>query len=155
MKKATRTLLKFRPNSKHVLVEEVRFDGALENYCYQNSVKLAETNEEDLLVVSGWMVGDYLGERGTAIIPHYWVLNTKSRKYYDPTPKPENNMQQYEYVEDFDIFEHGSERSILPLSLKLSQSPLLLNPAISTKQCLNTCLSSSVVNTLGMLPSAK
>jgi hypothetical protein len=120
MKKATRTLINNRPNSKYVTVEDVNLEGTLENHCYQNSVKLSDTNEKDLIVVSGWLVGDFLGEKGTAIIPHYWVLNEKTKKYYDPTPKPKNNKQSYEYVEDFDIFQYGNEHSILPLSLKLT-----------------------------------
>jgi len=122
MKKATRELLKARPKAKCVLVQSIELAETLANHCYQNSVKLAETNEEDLLVVAGWMVGDFMGERGTAIIPHYWVQNDKTKIYYDPTPKPDNNTQDFDYVEDFDIFQYGNENSILPLSLKLNSN---------------------------------
>ena len=79
MKKATRELLKARPKAKYVLVQSIELAETLANHCYQNSVKLAETNEEDLHVVAGWMVGDFMGERGTAIIPHYWVKNDKTK----------------------------------------------------------------------------
>ena len=117
MKKATRVLLSHRPKAKHVTVEMMRIEGALANHCYQNAVKLANTNEADYMVVSGWLVGDYFGERGTAVIPHYFVLNEKTKKYYDPTPFLDS--QKYEYVEDFEIMLNGNEKSILPLSLKI------------------------------------
>jgi hypothetical protein len=119
MKKATRLFLKQRPNAEYVMVEEVKLDGTLNNHCYQNAEKLANTNETDLIIVSGWMVGDYYGERGTPIIAHYWVFNQKTHKYYDQTPKPLNHTQKYDYVEDFDIFKYGSNESYLPLSLRL------------------------------------
>ena len=119
MKKATRLFLKQRPDAEYVIVEEVKLDGAIANHCYQNAQKLAETNETDLMIISGWMVGDYYGERGTPIIPHYWVLNEKTNLYYDPTPKPENNLQNFDYVKDLDIFKYGSMDAYLPLSLKL------------------------------------
>jgi hypothetical protein len=119
MKKATRLFLKQRPNAEYVLVKEAMLEGALPNHCFQNSEKLVKTNEAELRIVSGWLVGDYHGERGTAIIPHYWVLNVVENRYCDPTPKPENNTQNFDYVEDFDIFEYGSKDAYLPLSLKL------------------------------------
>ena len=119
MKKATRLFLKQRPNAKYVTVEEVKLEAALANHCFQNAEKLAKTNETDLMIVSGWMVGDYYGERGTPIIPHYWVFNEKTNRYCDPTPKPDNNTQNFDYVEDFDIFKYGSKDAYLPLSLKL------------------------------------
>jgi hypothetical protein len=122
MKKATRLFLKQRPNAEYVIVEEVKLEGALTNHCYQNAEKFAKTNETDLMIVSGWMVGDYYGERGTPIIPHYWVCNEKTNRYYDPTPKPDNNTQNFDYVEDFDIFKYGSKDAYLPLSLKLLSS---------------------------------
>ncbi len=119
MKKATRLFLKQRPNAKYVTVEEVKLEAALANHCFQNAEKLSKTNEADLMIVSGWMVGDYYGERGTPIIPHYWVFNEKTNRYCDPTPKPDNNTQNFDYVEDFDIFKYGSKDAYLPLSLKL------------------------------------
>ena len=119
MKKATRLFLKQRPDAEYVIVEEVKLDGAITNHCYQNSQKLAETNETDLTIVSGWMVGDYYGVRGTPIVPHYWVFNEKTNLYYDPTPKPENNLQNFDYVKDLDIFRYGSVDAYLPLALKL------------------------------------
>jgi hypothetical protein len=118
MKKATRQFLKARPNAGFVRVEEIQVEGALPNHCFQNAANLAKTNE-DLMIISGWMVGDYFGERGTAIIPHYWVCNEKTNNHYDPTPKPEKNIQTFEYVEDFDIFKFGTKDLYLPLSLKL------------------------------------
>ncbi len=119
MKKATRLFLKQRPNTQYVIVEEVKLDEALTNHCYQNAVKFAKTNEADFIVVSGWLIGDYFYELGTPLIPHYWVCDKKINKYYDPTPKHKDNTQNFDYVEDFDIFKYGNEQDYLPLSLKL------------------------------------
>lgn len=119
MKKATRLFLKQRPDAKHVYVEVVKFDGALANHCYQNAQKLVETNEAELMLICGWIIGDYHGERGTPIIPHYWVFNEQMNRYYDPTPKPEKNIQEYDYVIDLDILRYGSTNANLPLALKL------------------------------------
>jgi hypothetical protein len=125
MRKATRFLLRYRPNAKHILVEKVVVEGAKENHCYQNAVKLANTNEADLMVVSGWLVGDFFGERGTAIIPHYFVFNAKTKKYYDPTPSNKNEKQTFDYVEDVEIILNANKNSILPLSLKITAEGLV------------------------------
>lgn len=125
MRKATRILLEFCPNAKHVLVEMVVIEGAKENHCWQNAIDLATTNEADLIVVSGWLVGEFFKEKGTAIIPHYFVKNEKTNKYYDSTPFMINDIQSYEYVEDFEIFLNGNEESILPLALNIAEKGLV------------------------------
>ena len=124
MKKATRILLNHRPNAKHVLVEKVYVEDALQNHCYQNAIKLADTNEKDMIIVSGWLVGDFFGERGTAIIPHYFVVNIKTRKYYDATPLNANDKQSYEYVRDIEIMTYSHKKAVLPLTLKLTADGL-------------------------------
>ena len=123
MKKATRILLKHRPKAQFITVENVILEGALANHCYQNAVKFADMNEKDLLVVSGWLVGDFFGERGTAVIPHYFVANEKTRKYYEPTPF--NDRQNYEYVLDIEIMTLRNGKAILPLPLKITANGLL------------------------------
>ena len=119
MKKATRTLLKLRESSQLVSVESIDIEGTVANQCYQNSCKFADSNEKELIVMSGWLVGDFLGERGTALIPHYWVVNEVTKKHYDPTPKNIDDKQSYEYVMDFDIMKFGYEKSMLPYPLRL------------------------------------
>ena len=119
MKKATRQFLKQRPKAEYVRVKEIEFEGALVNHCFQNALNYISTNEADLTLACGWMIGDYFGPRGTPIIPHYWVLNGKTNKHYDPTPKPKNNIQTFEYVMDLDILIYGKNNVYLPLALKL------------------------------------
>ena len=119
MKKATRNLLKLRTAAKLVAVEKIDVEDAIANQCYQNACKYADSNEKELLVMSGWLVGDFLNERGTALIPHYWVVNEVTKKHYDPTPKNINDSQSYEYVMDFDILEFGYGKGMLPYPLRM------------------------------------
>ena len=119
MKKATREFLKVRRGASHVVVRRIEYAGTSPNSCYQNACLLADTNADDLIVVCGWLIGDFLGKSGTSIIPHYWVLNEKTLEYFDPTPRPKNDFQKYEYVDDFDIMKFGSTKSILPPPLRL------------------------------------
>ena len=120
MYKATREFLKLRPNAKIVNVELINFDGTKPNHCYQNACLYADSNEMQRMVMSGWLVGEFLGERGTAIIPHYWVFDEVLKRYFDPTPKNINDKQIYEYVEDIDIMQYGNSNSILPPPLRLT-----------------------------------
>lgn len=117
MKKATRALLQQKTGAKHVPVRWVDVDGTLVKHCFENALKLVKTDEENLMVVSGWMVGEYYGERGTPISPHYWVLNKKTNEYLDPTPWPNGVPLDVEYVDDVDIMIFASKQSIIPLSL--------------------------------------
>ena len=117
MKKATRALLQHRPNAELVAVKWVNVEGTLLKHCYENAVKLADTNPTDLMVVCGWMVGEFYGARGTPISAHYWVLNEKTNEYFDPTPWPNDIPLSVEYVEDIDIMTYASEKSMIPLSL--------------------------------------
>ncbi len=119
MRKATRTFLSHRPKSKLVDVALVDVEGTKPNHCYQNSCLLADSNEKEMLVVSGWLVGEYFGESGTSVVPHYWVYNEVTKKYFDPTPINSNDRQTYEYVVDWEIFQNGNEKSILPLPLRI------------------------------------
>lgn len=119
MKKATRQFLKQRPKAEYVKVTEIEVKGALANHCFENALNYISTNETELTLVCGWMVGDYFGVRGTPIIPHYWVFNVKTNQHFDPTPKPKNNIQTFEYVMDLDILIYGKNDAFIPLSLKL------------------------------------
>ena len=119
MRKATRTFLTHRPKAKLVEVKLVDFDGTKPNHCYQNSCLLADSNEKEMMVVSGWLIGEFLGDKGTSVVPHYWVFNEVTKKYFDPTPLNHNERQSYEYVVDWEIFKNGNEKSILPLPLRI------------------------------------
>lgn len=119
MRKATRILLSHRPQSNLVSVIPVDLNGAKLNYCYQNAFALANSNQNDMCVVSGWLVGEFWNEHGTAIIPHYWVYNEKSKKYLDPTPKNPNDFQMYEYVIDIDIFRYARKNTTLPFPMRI------------------------------------
>jgi hypothetical protein len=69
---------------------------------------------------SGWLVGDFFGRNGTAIIPHYWVVNSDG-KHFDITPHSPFDAQSYEYVSDLNIAEYASQNAQLPVPLKLEK----------------------------------
>ena len=119
MKRATREFLKHRAKAKFVSVKRIGIDGTSPNDCYRNACLMADANETELLVTCGWIVGDFLAERGTAIIPHYWVLNEKTGEQFDPTPRAVSDIQNYDYVKDGDIMLFGNARAILPVPLRL------------------------------------
>lgn len=119
MRKATRTFLSHRPNAEFVNVALIDVEGTKPNHCYQNSCLLADSNKKDMFVVSGWIIGEFFGDKGTSIVPHYWVFNEVTKKYFDPTPINSNDRQSYEYIVDFEIFSKGNEKSILPLPLRV------------------------------------
>ena len=118
MYKATRQLLKDRPKSKFTTVEKIKVSDAVPNMCLQNSISMCE-KDENLMVVSGWLVGEFMGDQGTAIIPHYWVRDLIKKKDFDPTPVVGDGNQKYEYVEDGDIFNYGKKDCYLPTPLRL------------------------------------
>jgi hypothetical protein len=119
MKRATREFLKHRPRATFISVKSITIEGTSPNDCYKNACLMADANEADLLVTGGWIVGDFFADRGTAIIPHYWVYNEKTRENFDPTPQIPIHKQNYDYVNDGDIMGFGNPRAILPVPLRL------------------------------------
>ena len=71
--KATRQLLQYlqasNPKSFAVSVKPLPFAGAKKNHCFENAMKFLDENDSWVLR-SGWLVGDYFGENGTAVMPH-------------------------------------------------------------------------------------
>jgi len=122
MKKATRQLLKYlkqaNPKAFAVKVKPLEFDAAQENHCYQNAMKFLDSNETWALR-SGWIVGDFFGDNGTAVMPHYWVYNPIEKYDYDVTPL--DIKQSFEYVIDLEIARNIDEKRRLsvPVSLKI------------------------------------
>jgi len=120
MKRATRIFLNDKKlisnKCRFVSVKPIYIDGALLNHCYQNASKLCDTDEK-YIIQSGWLIGDYFGKNGTAIIPHYWVIDSETHIAYDSTPF--NDNQNFDYVFDFTVMEYASPQSILPPCLKL------------------------------------
>jgi len=125
MRKASRNFLKHRPNAKLVEVIPYSLEKAEPNLCYENACALADSNEKELLVVVGWIVGNYFENFGTSIIPHFWVANEVTNKFYDPTPQHPNEKQSYEYIIDMEIFNFAEKKNnkenftILPLPLRI------------------------------------
>jgi len=122
MKKATRVLVNWinEKSVKVVDVKSLKFDDAKPNECFQN-MNFFLDNYENWNMHSGWLVGDYLGERGTAIVPHFWVVNPQ-RQHFDVTPINSNDTQRYEYVSDFNIAQNVTQDVQLPVPLKLNQN---------------------------------
>lgn len=119
MKKATRTLLSKRPTSKLVVAQSIAYDQAIANECYNNTLQFLEEKGEQFVIASGWLVGDYVNEVGTAVIPHYWAIDTATHRHLDPTPLVV--ADNFEYVLDYEIATVGPKyKCVLPL-------PLLIN----------------------------
>ena len=104
MKKATRQLLKYlqqaNPEAYVVNVKPLAFDAAKENQCFENVMRFLDENE-DWVLRSGWLVGNYFGTNGTAVMPHYWVYNPSNKLDYEITPFAD--AQSFEYVLDLEI----------------------------------------------------
>ena len=128
MKKATRQLLEYlqQANQKAfaVKVKPLEFDAAQENQCFENVMRFLDENE-DWVLRSGWLVGDYFGTNGTAVMPHYWVYSPSEKVDYEITPF--NDAQRFEYVLDLEIASNiDEERKIsVPVSLKINSDGTL------------------------------
>ena len=120
MKKATRKFLADKQSMSNICrlvnVQKKYVENAKPNHCYRNAANLCDSNEKYILQ-SGWLIGDYFGDRGTAIIPHYWVVDSETNISYDSTPY--SDAQKFEYVFDFEVMKYASAQSILPPCLKL------------------------------------
>ena len=122
MRKATRQLLKYlnrtNPNAKIVAVKPLEYRHAEPNKCFENMMKFIDENESWILR-SGWLVGEYFGSNGTAVIPHYWVHNPEDNMDYDVTPH--EGTQTFEYVYDMEVVKHQDwDRLIgVPAPLKI------------------------------------
>ena len=122
MKKATRVLVNWINDKivKSVDVKPLHFEDAKPNQCFQNMMLFLDNND-DWNMHSGWLVGDYLGERGTATVPHFWVVNPQNQ-HFDITPKNASDTQSYEYVSDFNLANYVTQDVQLPVPLKLNQN---------------------------------
>ena len=123
MKKATRQLLKYlqqaNPEAYVVNVKPLAVNAAKENQCFENVMRFLDENE-DWILRSGWLVGDYFGTNGTAVMPHYWVYNPSNKLDYEITPFAD--AQSFEYVLDLEIASNIDEENKLcvPVSLKIN-----------------------------------
>jgi|AntAceMinimDraft_6_1070360.scaffolds.fasta_scaffold37539_1 hypothetical protein len=123
MKKATRQLLKFleksNPKAATISVKPLYFAASVENHCFENVMRFLNDNE-DWVLRSGWLVGDYFGENGTAVMPHYWVYSPSEKIDCEITPF--KDAQRYAYVLDLEIASNIDEERKLsvPVSLKIN-----------------------------------
>jgi hypothetical protein len=122
MRKATRQFLRILAEAGSdatlVKVQRLALDYTKPNECFQNANKFLDRNEEFYLR-SGWLVGEYWGESGTAIMPHYWVYDAKTNSDYDVTPIDDG--QTYEYILDTNIVDSVSDelKITVPVAVKL------------------------------------
>lgn len=81
-------------------VEQV--EGGITTKCFDNALTLSKKIRGSRFV-SGWVVNKYDTDNNlTAILQHWWVQDMTG-KCYDSTP----NMENYDYVQDMDIFWFG------------------------------------------------
>ena len=110
-----------RPTSKLVAAQSVAHDQAIANDCYSNTMEFIRRNGEQFVMASGWLIGDYVNEVGTALIPHYWVVNSATNMHLDPTPLVADD--KFEYVFDYGIATVGLEyKCAVPLPLLIRQN---------------------------------
>ena len=87
--------------------------------CYSNVMLFLDQNEQ-LYLRCGWLVGEYMGENGTAIMPHYWVYDDETKTDYDVTPILDT--QRYEYILDLEILDYIDDENkiAIPAPMKLT-----------------------------------
>ena len=128
MRKATRQFLKILAeagaDTRLIKVQRLELDYTKPNECFKNAMKFIDKNEEHYLR-SGWLVGEYWGESGTAIMPHYWVYDAATQSDYDVTPIEDG--QTFEYILDMNIVNAISEelKIDIPVSVKLKSDGVL------------------------------
>lgn len=123
MKKATRLLLSQigTDTCKPVKVASIVYSKSKANDCYNNAMRLIDENGERYVLASGWLVGDFISQQGTAVIPHFWVIDTTTSVHLDPTPLLAND--NFEYVYDLKVAEAGlTYKHIVPLPLLINQN---------------------------------
>ena len=113
MKAATKLLLKLRKNAEHVVVSHKKYRAAKLNKCFQNAAFYSAANKE-VEIVSGWLVGDDYLDLGTVFVPHYWLRHKPTAFYYDTSPSATEDIQNYEYVLDMDIYRFANQTSYVP-----------------------------------------
>jgi hypothetical protein len=119
MKKASRILINNRNGCNFASVEYLYYDKAKVNDCYNNVIRYLDDHGNKFVLASGWLVGDFVSDIGTAIIPHYWIVDSLSRKHYDPTPLA--SIEKFDYIYDLKIAELGHEyKCLVPLPLLLT-----------------------------------
>lgn len=104
MRQATRRLLKMRPGARVISKVEYRpYPKAQGNQCYKNA--LAEQRRSGNMVIAGWIVGNYFKDAdSTPIMFHFWNI-TDTGEHYDTTPAvADRSDQQFEFVEDQDVY---------------------------------------------------
>ena len=129
MRKVTKKFLNIlsrrNEDAKLVKVQSFAFSGAMPNKCFHNCLEFLKANK-DFDLRSGWLVGEYLGANGTAIIPHYWVYERATKSDFDITLI--DDVQTLEYVLDMKIHEtiDLSSGVVIPVSLKMKDDGTLL-----------------------------
>lgn len=129
MRKVTKTFLNtlslFSENAKFINVKPIEFDSAKPNECFQNCMKFLDESR-NFGLRSGWLIGEYWGASGTAIIPHYWVYETATGSNYDVTPIL--GAQTFEYILDMNILYNINDqlKISVPVPLKMMDDGSLL-----------------------------
>jgi len=95
------------------------YDKAKPNMCFENAMEFLGENE-DWICRSGWLVGEYFGDNGTAVLPHYWVHNPRTKTDFDVTPI--DDVQTFEYVLDTQLSNNinWNNKVAVPVSLKVN-----------------------------------
>lgn len=83
------------------------------NHCYSNSVREC-MNDDDVQLVSGWMLSDWDKERESCeAIYHYWNYNKTTQTHYDTTPLHASfDKDAHSYMQDDSIHRVWNDKRI-------------------------------------------
>ena len=135
MKQATRRLLKMRPGATVIPKVEYRpHPHSKANFCYDNAI--AEQRRSKNRIVSGWVVGNYFKDLdSTAVMFHFWNISDTG-EHYDTTPGVAgDSIQQYEFVDDSDVYFKSFEYSMEALDGEVHFPPALKIRSHSVNMC--------------------
>ena len=135
MKQATRRLLNMRPGATVIPKVEYRpHPDSKANFCYDNA--MAEQRRSKNRMVSGWVVGNYFKDLdSTAVMFHFWNI-TDTGEHYDTTPGVCNNDgQQFEFVDDSDVYFKSFEWSMENANGEVHFPPALKIRSRSVNMC--------------------
>ena len=142
MKQATRRLLNMRPGATVIPKVEYRpHPDSKANFCYDNAMAEQRRSKQTMngsenRIVSGWVVGDYFKDLdSTAVMFHFWNQDSNGVDY-DTTPGVAgDSIQQFEFVDDSDVYFKSFEYSMEALDGEVHFPPALKIRSRSVNMC--------------------
>jgi hypothetical protein len=110
MYKATRELINQRQKHCEFILEHVSIERRPtmpKGRCARNSHELMEQNNDELALVSGWLVFPYNSlDNSTEIVQHWWNFSLKDKIHFDVTI---GDFEKCEYVMDLSLYQYATQ----------------------------------------------